>query len=345
MILPQSYLATLTLLILCVVFWGLWANTYKLARWRFELYYFDWVFGAFLAAVILGLTFGSLGFDGFSIRDDLMIVSKRAWAYALAAGVIFTLGNTFLVAAMAIAGIFMAFPVGIGVSIVVNAAVNYAIRRSGAIMFLLLGSALMIGAVAAVALAYRHLLILRHEQIARAGKAKSTRRPGAGKAIGFAVAGGILLGSFSPLLDGARAGDIGMGPYSMALLFTAGATVSTLMFNLFFMNLPVEGEPLEVPQYFRGPLRNHLLGLAGGALWAAGFVALLVVEAVPQQIGRPLSDGMSQAAALIAAGCGLYIWKEALGADGRVKSLEGLGLLFFAGAIVLLAMIPVFGAK
>jgi glucose uptake protein len=348
MILPQSYAAALFLMFLCALCWGSWANTYKLtAKWRFELYYFDWVFGALLVAVILALTAGSLGYDGFSFLDDIQIAGKRAWLFGFLAGVIFNLGNMFLMASLAVAGMAVAFPVALGISIVVGTVVNFAVHRSGAVTFLLLGSGLLVGAVVAAVMAYRHLLILRHEEIARAGKAKSTRRPASWKAIVLAAVGGVLLGSFAPLIEGARAGEIGMGPYSLALLFAVGVTASTLMFNLFFMNLPVEGEPLEIPHYFRGAWKNHLLGLAGGALWSVGLVAAFVASAAPEQArpGPSLVNALSQSAALLAAAWGLVLWKEFRGADGRVKVLEALALLLFAGGVGLLAVAPLFAAK
>ena len=348
MILPQSYVTALFLMILCALCWGSWANTYKLTtKWRFELYYFDWVFGALLVAVILALTAGSLGYDGFSFLDDILIVSKRAWLFGFLAGVIFNLGNMFLMASLAVAGIAVAFPVAMGISIMVGTVVNFAIHRSGAVTFLLLGSGLLLGAIVAAIMAYRNLLILRHEEIARAGKAKSTRRPASWKAIVLAAVGGVLLGSFSPLIEGARAGEIGMGPYSLAVLFAVGVTASTLMFNLFFMNLPVEGEPLEIPHYFRGAWKNHLLGLTGGALWSAGLVAALVASEAPEQVrpGRSILNAISQSAALLAAACGVVLWKEFRGADERVKTLEALALLLFAGGIGLLAIAPMFSAK
>jgi glucose uptake protein len=252
-----------------------------------------------------------------------------------------------LMASLAVAGMAVAFPVAMGISIVVGTAVNFAVHRSGAVTFLLLGSGLLVGAIAAAVMAYRNLLILRHEEIARAGKAKSTRRPASWKAIVLAAVSGVLLGSFSPLIEGARAGEIGMGPYSLAMLFAVGVTASTLMFNLFFMNLPVEGEPLEIPHYFRGAWKNHLLGLAGGGLWSAGLVAALVASAAPEQVrpGPSVLNALSHSAALLAAAWGILLWKEFRGADGRVKTLKALALLLFAGGIGVLAMAPLFTAR
>src|SRR6202171_3515062 len=159
MILPQSHASALFLMILCALCWGSWANTYKLtAKWRFELYYFDWVFGALVAAVILALTAGSLGYDGFSFLDDIMIVGKRAWLFGFLAGVIFNLGNMLLMASLAVAGMAGGCPVAMGISIVVGTAVTFAVHRSGAVTFLLLGSGVLSGALVAAVLAYRHLL-------------------------------------------------------------------------------------------------------------------------------------------------------------------------------------------
>jgi len=345
MILPHTHLAAILVLILGMLAWGSWANTYKLGgKWRYELYYFDWIVGAVVATLILAFTAGSLGYDGFSFRDDLMIAGKRQWLWAFLAGVVFNFGNMLLVACLSVAGMTVALPMAAGVAMIVGAVVSFALAQFGPPVFLALGCALIAGAVVAAAMAYRHMLFLSHERTARAGKAKSTRRPGSAKAIILAMASGLLLGSFLSLLDFARQGDIGLGPYSTAVLFVFGALPSTFVLNLFLMNLPVEGEPLEVLEYFHGPWTSHLWGLAGGAIWSAGLVCLLVVATLPEPTrpGPATVFGLSQAWAIVAAVWGIVAWKEQQGGGGRVKVLVGLELLLLAGGIALLGVAPLF---
>jgi len=98
-ILPQTYSGALFTLVIALVCLSAWANTYKLAnrrpqpigkqKLRYELYYFDWIAGALLSVTVLALTAGSMGFDGFSFGDDLMIAPRREWLYAFVAGVLF----------------------------------------------------------------------------------------------------------------------------------------------------------------------------------------------------------------------------------------------------------------
>jgi len=345
MILPHTQFSAILVLILGMLCWGSWANTYKLAgKWRYELYYFDWMFGAMAATLILALTAGSLGYDGFSFRDDLMIAGKRQWLWAFLAGVIFNIGNMLLVACLSVSGMAVAFPMAAGVGMILGAAVSFALAPSGQPVFLLLGCALVAGAVVCAALVYQHMLHLRHEHTARAGKAKSTRRPSGTKAIVLAMVSGVLLGSFLSLLDLARQGDIGLGPYSTSVLFVFGALASTFILNLFLMNLPVEGEPLEVFEYVRGPWTSHLWGLAGGAIWSAGLIALLVVATLPPPTrpGPVAVYGLSQGWPVVAALWGIVAWRELQGGDGRVTVLEGLKLLLLVGGIIVLGLAPLY---
>src|SRR3954466_8030730 len=114
MILPTTYMAALLLSIVSMLCWGSWANTSKLTKkWRFELFYFDYSFGVIIAAVIAALTFGSMG-QSLSFIDNMDVAGKRQWALAAAGGIVFNLANILLVGAISLAGLAVAFPVGIG---------------------------------------------------------------------------------------------------------------------------------------------------------------------------------------------------------------------------------------
>jgi glucose uptake protein len=345
MTLPHSQFTAILVLLLGMLCWGSWANTYKLGgKWRYELYYFDWIFGALVGTLILALSVGSLGYDGFSFRDDLMIAGKRQWLWAFVAGVIFNCGNMLLVACLSVAGMTVAFPMAAGVGMIVGAAVGLAVAPFGQPVFLLLGCALVAGAVVAAALVHRHMLILRHERTARAGKAKSTRRPSSTKAVVLAMVSGLLLGAYVAPLDFARQGENGLGPYSTAVLFVVGAFASTFILNLFLMNLPVEGEPLEVLEYFQGPLTNHLWGLAGGAIWSVGLITVLVVATLPDPArpGPIAFYGLSHGWIVLAALWGIVSWKELQGGGGRATVLAALTLLLLLGGITVLGVAPLF---
>ena len=316
MILPQTHAAVLFLMILSLLCWGSWANTYKLAgKWRYELYYFDFAAGVVVAAFLYALTVGNLGYDGFSFMDDLMHAGKRQWLFGFMGGVIFNLGNMILMSAISVAGMAVAFPVGIGVATIVGTALAYAARSTGNPALLFAGCVLIAAAIVAAALAYRFHAILRHEVLARAGKAASTRRPSSIKGIVLALVSGLLLGSFFPLVDKAREGEIGLGPYAVAAVFAMGVFLSTFVFNVFLMNLPVEGEPLEMPDIFKSTPRQHLLGLVGGALWCTGMVASLAAASAP-------AEARVGAVAGYFAGAGIRARRRAVG-HSAVEGVQG----------------------
>ncbi|MGA2725188.1 MAG: AcrB/AcrD/AcrF family protein [Bryobacteraceae bacterium] len=340
MILPQTHAAVLFLMILSLFCWGSWANSYKLAgKWRYELYYFDFALGMTIAAFLYAFTVGNLGFDGFSFIDDLMHAGKRQWLYGFMGGVIFNLGNMILMSAISVAGMAVAFPVGVGVAIIVGTILAYAVRSAENPGLLLAGCVLIAAAIVAAASAYRYYAVLRHEALARAGKAASTRRPSSIKGIVLALVSGLLMGSFVPLVDNARASDIGLGPYAVTAVFSIGVFVSTFVFNVFLMNLPVEGEPLEVLDIFKSTPKQHLLGLAGGALWCTGMVASLAAEsaAAETHVGAVAAYFLAQGFALIAALWGILLWKEFKGADLRVKTLAIFMFLLFAGGLLVIS--------
>jgi glucose uptake protein len=340
MILPQTHAAVLFLSILSLLCWGSWANSYKLAgKWRYELYYFDFAAGVAVAAFLYAFTVGNLGYDSFSFVDDLMHAGKRQWLYGFMGGVIFNLGNMILMSAISVAGMAVAFPVGIGVATIVGTALAYAAKSTGNPVLLFAGCVLISAAIVAAALAYGFHAVLRHEELARAGKAASTRRPSSIKGIVLALVSGLLLGSFFLLVDKAREGDLGLGPYAVAAVFAVGVFLSTFVFNVFLMNLPVEGEPLEVPDIFKSTPKQHLLGLLGGALWCTGLVTSLASGSAPAEahLGTVAGYFLAQGFPLIAALWGILLWKEFQGADLRVKTLAVFMFLLFACGLLVIA--------
>jgi glucose uptake protein len=340
MILPQTHAAVLFLMTLSLLCWGSWANSYKLAgKWRFELYYFDFAVGVALAAFVYAITVGNLGYDGFSFMDDLAHAGKRQWLYGFMAGVVFNLANMILISAISVAGMAVAFPMGIGVATIVGTTLAYAGGRTGGPAPLFAGCALIAAAVLAAALAYRFHAVLTHEQLARAGRAASTRRPTSIKGIVLALVSGLLMGSFFPLVDKAKEGDIGLGPYAIAAVFAVGVFLSTFVFNVFLMNLPVEGEPLEILDIFKSTPRQHLLGLVGGAVWCTGLVTSLAAATAPVEARASASASyfMAQAFALVAALWGILLWKEFKGADLRIKALAVFMFLLFAAGLLLIS--------
>ncbi|HVN04449.1 MAG TPA: hypothetical protein VMT86_08540 [Bryobacteraceae bacterium] len=355
MILPHTYIATLLVVFCSTLCWGSWANTQKMAgKWRFELFYFDYAFGVLLAAVIAAFTLGSLGYDGFTFLDDLMNAGKRYAAMGFGAGVIFNLANMLLVAAIAVAGLSVAFPVGIGLALIIGVIWNYIIRPQGNAILLFTGCALVIAAMIVDALAYRAMEIIRAEARAKAGHARTTRKKVNLKGIFLSLASGVLMGSFYPLVVmaksnewGGTAGENGMGPYAIGFVFALGVFLSTFVFNLFFMNLPVEGEPLEFPDYFKGTPKLHLLGIVGGLVWCFGTIANFVGSSAPEavQVGPAISLALGQGAAMVSTLWGLLLWKEFAGADARIKAFIFIMLFLFITGLGMISVAPLYAVQ
>jgi glucose uptake protein len=317
-----------------MICWGSWANSFKLTKnWRFELFYFDYAFGVLLAAFLAAYTFGSMG-EGLSFADNLLITGKTQMAYALAGGVVFNLANMLLVAAISLTGLAVAFPVGIGLALVIGVIWNYILRPAGHPVLLFGGLALVACAIIVDALAYRV-----HAESKGQSAAFSV------KGLILSLVAGVLMGSFYPLVQMSMATEIGLGPYSVAVIFSVGVFVSTLVFNLYFINLPVQGDPVPLSDYVTGGARNHSLGILGGALWCIGAVTNFVASSAPSDItvGPAVSYAMGQGATMISALWGLLVWKEFAGAISRVNLLLGVMILLFLVGLGMISVAPLFG--
>ncbi|HWE50587.1 MAG TPA: hypothetical protein VG273_12390 [Bryobacteraceae bacterium] len=310
--------------------WGLWANTFKSTggKWRFELFYFDFALGVLITAVVLALTAGSLGFDGFSFMDDIRLAGKRQDVLGFAAGMVFNLGNMLLLAAISLAGMSIAFPIGMGLALVVAAGWNFALKMGGNATFLSIGAAVTLGAIVLAIMTSKASSLISPPPSAD-GTKKKPKKKSAGKAVALSLAAGILLGSFWRLIQMGMAGENGLGPYSIGVMFGVGVVFSTFVFNLFFMNLPVAGQPVEIAEYFRARVSRHGTGVLGGILWYAGLICTLIVARAqgPAAVSTRISYAFEQAAIVVAALSGVFLWREFDGAksDARIR----VGLIIF----------------
>lgn len=356
---PTTYMTTLLLMILSMLCWGSWANTMKMAgRWRFELYYFDYVIGVMLSAAVAAFTFGSMetvipGSDQvlFPFLDNLAVTGKRQIALAAGGGIVFNLANLLLVAAISVAGLAVAFPVGIGLALIMGAVLNYVINPAGRPELVFGGVALVVLAIVMTAMAYTALSRQRAaekpaEALPERGKREKPggRRNSPWKGLGLSLAAGVLMGLFYPLVEMSKQGDLGLGPYAAAFCFAVGVLVSTPVFNLFFMNLPVEGEPVGFRDYLTGTSRQHALGVLGGIIWSVGTISNFVAASAPKtvNVGPAVSYAMGQGATLVSTLWGLLVWKEFAGANPRVKARIWLMLLLYAAGLGLLSVAPLY---
>jgi glucose uptake protein len=344
MILPATYNGALLLIILSMICWGSWANTFKMAgKWRFELFYYDYSLGVLLAAIIAAYTFGSMG-DELSFSDNLIIALRRNMAYAGAAGVVFNLANMLLVAAISVAGMAVAFPIGIGLALVVGVVWSYILNPQGNLALLATGVVLVVGAIIVDAWAYA-----AHARPATPAKASQKRQSvgGGPKGILLSLVSGLLMGSFYPLVEKAKGGgpdNAGLGPYAVAFLFAIGVFLSTFVFNLYFLNLPVQGAGLSMFDYFRGSLWQHALGILGGLIWCIGAIANFVAASTPKsvQVGPAISYAVGQGATMVSALWGLLVWKEFAGASAKVRVLLALMLILFLAGLITVSIAPLY---
>lgn len=340
MILPATYNSALLLIILSMICWGSWANTFKMAgKWRFELFYYDYSLGVLLAALVAAYTFGSMGND-LSFSDNLIIALRRNMAWAGAAGVVFNLANMLLVAAISVAGMAVAFPIGIGLALVVGVVWNYILNPQGNRILLAIGVALVVGAIIVDAWAY--------SVHSKGSQRKSV--PASPKGILLSLIAGLLMGSFYPLVEMAKGGgpdNAGLGPYAVAFLFAVGVFLSTFVFNIYFLNLPVQGPGLSMFDYFKGSFKQHALGIFGGIIWCSGAIANFVAASAPQnvQVGPAISYAVGQGATMVSALWGILVWREFAGSSGKVKTLLALMLALFLAGLITVSVAPLYSTN
>jgi len=358
MILPTTYGVALLLIVFTMLCWGSWANTFKLAgKWRFELFYYDYAVGVLIVATVAALTFGSMGDSSLTFVDNMMVAGNRKIAYGLAAGVVFNLANMLLVAAIAVAGMAVAFPVGIGLALVVGVVWNYFLNPQANPILLGIGVAIVLAAIVVDAIAYQQHMAhkamdaeaLNAQASVTEKKVKRSKKKSGAKGIVLSLISGVLMGSFYPLVEiGKAGGDIGfgLGPYSIAFVFAIGVFISTFVFNLYFLNLPIQGKPIAMTAYFKGTAKQHLLGIAGGLVWCAGTIANFAAASSPKevQVGPAVSYAIGQGATMVSALWGLIVWKEFAGARPNVRVLLALMLILFVAGLALISIAPLFSS-
>jgi glucose uptake protein len=324
---PQSYSTALFLMTLSMLCWGSWANTQKLTRsWPFELYYFDYTLGLIACSVIFGLTLGQINPsspDSFFL--NLRAASPRSLWLAFAGGAVFSVGNILIVAAISVAGMAVAFPIGAGLALVLGAVLNYVVSPAGNPVLIFSGIALVCIAIILDALAYRG--------IARGGAAS-------GKGILLSFIGGIGAGLFYPLVAKSLAGPGHLQPYTVNVVFACGAAASALPMIYLLLRRPISGPPLRVRDYATGAWDVHAWGIAGGLVWGVGTIANFVASYVPM-IGPATSFSMGEGNTMISALWGVFVWKEFKGASSRVRLYLALMFLCFLLGLTSIALSPI----
>lgn len=344
MLLPTTYGAALGLLIISMLCWGSWANTQKLAgKWRFELFYYDFSIGLLLCAIVAAYTFGNYLPKELTFQDNLLLAAKRQMGWAIGAGMVFNLANLLLVAAIAVAGMAVAFPIGIGLALIIGVIGNYILNPQGSPILLFGGVLLVLVAVVVNAFAYSAYAEGKREQDLKSSPgARKRSSAGAARGILLSIVAGILMGVFYPMVEKGRQGQDGVAPYGLALLFGAGVLASSIFYVPFFLTFPVEGPSIEISQYFKGTKMQHLLGLVGGILWMVGGLCNFAAASTPDavQVGPAVSYALGQGATLVSALWGLIVWREFKGASDRVKMLIAIMLVLFVSGLAMISLAP-----
>lgn len=325
----ESYSIAVVFCFITMLCWGSWANTQKLAaeNWRFELFYWDYVTGIVLLTFLFAITLGSIGENGRSFFVDLQQAANSNLISALIGGVIFNAANILLSAAIAIAGMSVAFPVGIGLALVIGVMVNYLDAPVGNPTILFTG-------VAGIAIA----ILLN----AYAYQKKSERNQKAStKGLLLSIISGSMMGLFYKYVANSMSSNFSdpetgmLTPYTALFIFSLGIFVSNFLFNSVLMRFPISGDKVLTSSYFKGSIKNHLVGILGGCIWSVGMSFSILAS---EKAGPAISYGLGQGATVVAALWGIYVWKEFKDAPASVNRLLQLMLFLYVAGLTLIIL-------
>lgn len=340
MLTVEYYPLAVVMCIITMLCWGSWANTQKLAskEWRFQLFYWDYCLGVLLLTVLFAFTLGSMGSSGRGFLDDLGQATAWYIGFAFLGGVVFNIANILLVAAIDIAGMAVAFPIGIGLALVIGVITTYLAKgQEGDPIILFVGVACVAVAIVVDALAYRRL---------PASGQKTTV-----KGIVLSVLCGVLMGQFFQFVARSmpdKLSEIGapenagmLTPYTALVIFALGLFVSSFIFNVLVMRYPFVGKPVPLMDYFsKGSVRLHVVGIVGGMIWGVGMSFAIVAG---DAAGYAISYGLGQGATMVAALWGVFIWREFAQAPPGTNRLLTLMFTLFAVGLGLIVYANVSG--
>lgn len=325
MYIVDNYFLAVIFCIVTMLCWGSWGNTQKMTQknWRFELFYWDYVVGILLFSLLMGYTLGSNGEMGRSFVPDLLQANPEFLLSCALGGVIFNASNILLTASMSLAGMAVAFPLGVGIALVLGVFVNYFNSPKGDSLILFTGVALIV-----IAIIFNGIAASKMEK----GGANVNKKKG----LILALVAGLLMAFFYRFV--ASAMDLNnfeeptagmLTPYSAFFVFAVGVFISNFLFNAFIMKHPFTGTPVSYKNYFAGNISTHAVGVLGGIVWALG-TSLSYIAA--GKAGAAISYALGQGAPMIAAVWGVFVWKEFRGSSRSVHTLLGwMFLLFIAG--------------
>ena len=326
---PETYVVALSFMIVTMFCWGSWANTMKLCPgYRFQLFYWDYAVGLVVASLVLGMTLGSCGSTGVPLFADLAHSDAAHIWLAVAGGITFNIANLLLVAALNLSGMAVAFPVGIGLALVVGSVSSYCIAPRGNPWMLFGGIVLVVGAILCDASAYR----VRESKHAAASR----------RGLILSIIAGLLMGLFYPFVSRAMSGESALGPYSASLVFAIAVLLSTIPANAWLMRRPLDGDqPVGMKPYFAAPAHWHLWGLLGGVIWCTG-TTLNFLASRTAIVGPATSYSIGQGATMVSAAWGVFVWHEFASAPVQAKRLVVAMFALFIAGLLLVALAPLY---
>lgn len=324
---PESYAVALAFMIVTMLCWGSWANTLKLTPgYRFQLFYWDYVIGLFVGAIAWGLTLGSMGTIGLPFLADISHASSQNILWAIIGGIDFNIANLLLVAAIDIAGLAVAFPIGIGLALVVGAVSSYLLAPKANPWMLFGGVALVAAAIVCDAAAYR----------AR----ESVKQAASFRGIVLSLVAGLLMGTFYPFVSKAMSGEAAPGPYATSFFFVVGVALCAIPFNYLLMRKPLDGKPpASMSGYTQAKPSWHLWGIVGGVIWCTG-ATLNFVASRTGVVGPAVSYSIGQGATMVTAAWGVFAWREFATAPAKAKQLLFWMFVLFLLGLTLVALAP-----
>ncbi|MBK8657038.1 MAG: multidrug DMT transporter permease [Haliscomenobacter sp.] len=328
MYIVENYGLAIVLCVITMLCWGSWANTTKLTTktWRFELLYWDYGFGILITTLLLAFTLGSYGNEGRSFVNDIGQAANSNLFYAFIGGVVFNLANILLVAAIGIAGMSVAFPVGIGIALVLGVIVNYISNPQGNPILIFGGVTLIALAIILNARAYHKLQTSSTSGISKKG-------------LILSVVSGSLMGLFYKYVAGSMVTNFNvpeagkLTPYTALVIFAVGIVISSFVFNTIQMKRPFSGTPVSFNDYFKGLKKDHLIGILGGMIWCIGMSLSIIASG---KAGPAVSYGLGQGATVVAALWGIYVWKEFEKASKATKVLLNIMLLLYIAGLTMI---------
>lgn len=326
MFIVEDYSLAVVFCIITMFCWGSWGNTQKLAgkTWRYELFYWDYVIGIVLLSLTFAFTLGSNGTTGRPFLEDLSQAETSNIVSAFIGGIVFNAANILLSTAIAIAGMSVAFPVGIGIALVLGVIVNYAGSQKGDPALLFAGVAMITAAIIINAVAYK--------------RASSEGQKVSSKGLIVSIIAGVLMSFFYRFI--ASAMDLDnfsnpapglMTPYTAVVVFSFGIFISNFVFNTILFKRPISGEPTSYRAYFAGSFSTHLVGILGGLIWGVGNSFNLIAAG---KAGAAVSYGLGQGATLVAALWGVFVWKEFKNTQNGVSGLLAVMFVLFLAGII-----------